>query len=459
MRVALLLPLFPEASIRLAVRGRGDFPLGLGYIAACLRKAGHTAEIFIPDNIRMSMDQVWQDLEAFKPDLLGLSVLTQNFMEAKKVAAEAKPRLGCPVVMGGPHPTALPRSTLEAVPGLEAVICGEAELSMLALAEEFARTGKVNFEKVPGAAYLKAGQFTANPRPEFIADLDSLPLPVLDLYNAKTTAFGNDKILTSRGCPGQCNFCANICMGKKFRAHSPERVVEEIERLVRERGTFFLQLSDDCFTADNARVHRICDLLISRGVNVYWDAAGRMNTMQDEALIVKMKKAGLMRVVLGVETGSQELSDRMHKGTTLEMAEKCCALLRKHGIDIYTSFILGNEGETMGTVWRTIAFSFKLKPTIASYTILIPFPGTPIFEKYYKEFDRPDTDWTNWCSLGPTRPYKHRQTDISHLTLWLCSALGMVCFLLYPLHVLRLTWVSLKWSVLRPKKAVKPQKA
>jgi radical SAM superfamily enzyme YgiQ (UPF0313 family) len=458
MRVALLLPLFPEATIRLSIRGRGDFPLGLGYLAACLRKAGHTVEIFIPDNIHMSMKQVWQDLEAFKPDLLGLEVLTQNFMEAKGVTAEAKRRLGCPVVMGGPHPTALPRSTLEGIPGLAAVICGEAELSMLALAGEFARTGKVNFENVPGAAFLKDGRPVTNPKPDFISDLDSLPPPAIDLYKTKTTGFGNDKILTSRGCPGQCNFCANICMGKKFRAHSPERVVEEIERLVNERGTFFLQLSDDCFTADNARVHRICDLIISRGLQVHWDAAGRVNTMQDEALIVKMKRAGLMRVVLGVETGSQQISDLMRKGTTLEMAEKCCALLRRHGIDIYTSFIFGNEGETLRTLWQTYAFSFKLKPTIASYTILIPFPGTPIFEKYYKDFDRPDTDWTNWCSLGPKRPYEHRQTALSHLTLWCWSALGMVCFLLYPPHILRLLWASIRWSALGHKKKKRPVK-
>jgi len=450
MRIALLLPLFTEATIRLSVRGRGDFPLGLGYIAACLRRAGHTVEIFIPDAIRMSMQQVWLDLEAFRPDLLGLSVLTQNFMEAKSVTAEAKRRLGCPVVMGGSHPTALPRSTLEALPELDALICGEAELSMLALAEEFGRTGRVSFERVPGAAYLKAGRFTVNPRPEPIRDLDSLPMPAADLYKAKTTNFGNDKILTSRGCPGQCSFCANICMGKKFRAHSPERVVDEIERLVKEKGTYFLQLSDDCFTVDAARVHRICDLIIARKLRVHWDAAGRVNTLLDEELIVKMKRAGLVRVVLGVETGSQRLNDLMRKGTTLEMAERCCALLRRHGIDIYTSFIFGNEGETLGTLWQTAAFSFKLKPTIASYAILIPFPGTPIFEKYYKDFDRPDTDWTNWCSAGPRRTCEPRQTALSHLQLWFCSVLAMLCFLLYPPHILRLVFASFRWAALTP---------
>jgi len=451
MRVAFLLPMFPELLIRLSVRGRGDFPLGLGYMAAALRREGHEAEIFIPDGIRLGMEKVWRDLAAFRPDVLGLSVLTQNFMEAGRVAGEAKRRLGCPVIMGGPHPTALPRSTLEGLPELDGVICGEAELSMIELAREFDRSGRVDLERVPGAAYLKGGAFVENPRPGFIQDLDSLPLPATNLYRSEKTSFGSSKILTSRGCPGRCNFCANICMGKKFRAHSPERVVEEIERLVREKGTFFLQISDDCFTADAARVHRICDLLIARKVRVCWDAAGRVNTMQDEALIVKMKKAGLVRVVLGVETGSQEISDLMRKGTTLEMAERCCALLRKHGIDIYTSFILGAEGETLGTILKTVAFSFRLKPTIASYTPLIPFPGTPVFEKYYKDFDRPDTDWTNWCSFGPFRPCEPRQTRLSYMTLWLCAVGAMLCHLLYPPQMLRLFLASVRFAAMTPR--------
>ncbi len=448
MRIALLFPLFPELTIRLSIRGRSDFPLGLGYMAACLRQAGHTVEIFIPDSFAMPMRKVWKELEAFKPDLLGLSALTQNFMEARAVTREAKRRLGCPVIMGGPHPTALPRATLLGLPELDGVIRGEAELSMLALAEEFTRSGRLDLSKVPGAAYLANGEYRENPRPELIADPDSLPFPAYDLLYGGTSGFGNEKVLSSRGCPGQCSFCANICMGKKFRARSPERVVDEVERLVKERGAFFLQFPDDCFTADAARVHRICDLILERGLKVSWDVAGRVNTLQDEALVLKMKRAGCIRILLGIETGSQKISDLMHKGTTLEGAERCCALLRKHDIDIYTSFILGSEGETLATVRQTIAFTRKLKPTIASYTILIPFPGTPVFEKYYKEFDDPATDWTGWCSLGPFRPYRHRQTELSQFTLWLCSLWAMASHLLYPPQVLRLFRASLRWMAL-----------
>lgn len=447
MRVALVYPLFPEHSIRLSLRSRGDFPLGLGYLAACLKRAGHTAAVFIPDSFHMPMRRVWRELEAFKPDVVGVSALTQNFMEARRVTKEVKRRLGCPVIMGGPHPTALPRSTLLGLPELDAVIAGEAELSVVALADGFDRNGRIDFSSVPGAAYLKDGQYTENPRPELISDLDSLPYPAFELLSGKLTGFGNHKVLTSRGCPGQCNFCANICMGKKFRPHSPERVVDEIERAIRD-GAFFLQLPDDCFSADSARVHRICDLILSRGIKIRWDAAGRVNTLQDEALVVKMKRAGCMRILLGIETGSQAINDIMRKGTTLELAEKCCALLRKHDIDIYTTFIIGNEGDTHRTIRETIAFSKKIKSTIASFTILIPFPGTPIFEKYYKEFDRPDTDWTGWCSLGPFRPYAPRQTKLTHLALWFYSFWAMLVYLSHPLQMLRLLRASFKWMAM-----------
>jgi len=117
--------------------------------------------------------------------------------------------------------------------------------------------------------------------------------------------------------------------------------------------------------------------------------------------------------VLGIETGSQRLLDLMRKGTTLAMAEECCAKLRRHGILYSNSFIIGNEGETEETILETIAFAKKLKSDLVTFVVMIPFPGTPLFDKYFKEYDSPDTDWTNWCSRFPDRPYAPRQTALS----------------------------------------------
>ncbi|OGR67321.1 MAG: hypothetical protein A2081_01625 [Elusimicrobia bacterium GWC2_61_19] len=431
--------------LRISVRSHEDFPSGLGYIAGCLRESGHTAAIFIPDLFLMPMARVWRELETFKPDIVGLSAVTRNFMEARRVTGEVKRRFGCPVVMGGPHPTALPRSTLLGLPALDAVIAGEGELPMLALAAQFDKTGGLDFEKIPGAAFIREGRYFENARAEPVADLDSLPYPALDLLNGGAARLGNEKIITSRGCPGQCNFCANICMGRKFRPHSPERVVAEIEHLMKKYGSRFFHILDDCFTADNNRAHRICDLIISKRLKIAWDAAGRVNTLLDESLIVKLKKAGCVRVQLGIETGSQRINDLIGKGTTLEMAEKCCGLLRRHGLEPYTSFIIGNEGETRETIKETIAFSRKLKSTISVFNTLIPFPGTAIFEKYYKDYDRPDTDWTGWSSQWPGRPYEPRQTALSGTTLWLYTLRAWFSYFCSPSQILRILGGAFNW--------------
>lgn len=446
MKIALVSPLFPDWENRREARAYYAFPAGIGYIAACLRRAGHTARIFIPDPGRMPMAQVWKELGEFKPDLVGITAVTANFMEAGRVAAEAKKKFGCLVIMGGAHVTALPRSTLESLPALDAVILGEGELPMLALAAEFDERGKADFASVPGAAFIKDGQYRQNPRPEPIADLDSLPYPAMDLLNGdfyqpggnSPNAVKSAKIVTSRGCPGQCTFCANICMGRKFRAHSPQYVVGEMKHLMRTYGIRNFRIHDDCFTADPRRVAAICDLIMKEKLDVTWDAAGRVNTLLDEALVLKMKKAGCVRILLGIETGNQRINSLIGKMTTLETAERCCALLRRHGIHYFNSFLIGCEEETVSTAMDTMRFSGKLRATINVFSILTPFPGTPIFEKYYKDFDRPGTDWSRWATHGPSRLYETRHTRLSNSALWWLMVLAYLRCYLNPMQFLRI---------------------
>ena len=367
------------------------------------------------------MERMWKEVAEFKPDIVGITSVTPNFMSAKQLALEAKRRFGCLVIMGGPHANALPRSTLLGVPGLDAVILGEGEIPMLAIASEFDAHGKVDFDKIPGAAFLKQWKYTENPRPELIKDLDALPYPARDLvdirlYHSDRWFFGGRKsttLISSRGCPGQCTFCANICMGRKFRPHSPGYVVGEMEHLVKEYGITHFKIYDDCFTADPKRVAEICDLIVGKKMGITWDVAGRVNTLQDETLISKMKRAGCTQVLLGIETGNQHILDLMKKGTTLAMAEECCRKLRKHGIMSGNSFIIGNEGDTEETVLETISFAKKIMSDVVMFVIMIPFPGTPLFDKYFKDYDRPDTDWANWCSQTLDRPYEPRQTKLS----------------------------------------------
>lgn len=451
MKLALISP--PQLFAHQTTRARNAyiFPLGLGYIAAYLRRAGHKVRIFDAESCAGSPELLWKNLAEFGPDLLGISSVTPNFASGRQLAMEAKRRLGCLVVMGGPHVTALPRSSLESVTGLDAVILGEGELPMLAAAAEFDARGKIDFSGIPGAAFIQNGKYLENPRPEPISDLDSLPSPARDLvdidsyYRSHPIRGGKSAtVISSRGCPSRCTYCANICMGRKFRPRSPENFVGEIESLVREHGIRHFHIVDDCFTADAGRVAGICDLILGKKLNITWDAFGRVNTLRDEAVMLKMKRAGCLYLGLGIETGSQHINDLMKKGTTLAMAEECCSLLRKHGIPYINAFIIGNEGDTPETVKATVAFAKKLRSATAIFNMLIPYPGTPLFEKYYKDYDDPGTDWSHWCSEGADRPYEPRQTALTKEDIFRLRSRAYWRFYLDPFQLLRTVSFGMK---------------
>jgi radical SAM superfamily enzyme YgiQ (UPF0313 family) len=452
MKIALINPPFPQPEWLIRLIYDHNVPLGLASIAAYVRREGHDVKIFDPEPCGMPLDRMWREIEAFKPDLAGVTSVTPNFMMARQLAMEAKKRLGCLVLMGGPHANALPRSTLHGVPGLDAVILGEGEIPVAAIAAEFDAGRKVDFNKIPGAAFFENWKYKQTPCAEPLADLDALPYPARDLVDLKfyykhRYFFGGKKsatVLTSRGCPSQCTFCANICMGRKFRAQSPARVVAELAHLVEKYGIRHFQIYDDCFTADPRRVAGICDLILAKKLKITWGAFGRVNTLLDEELIRKMKSAGCVHILLGIESGNQKILDLMKKNTTLAAAEKCCALLRRHGIIYTNSLMLGCEGETEETVMETIAFAKKLKADLVNFVIFIPFPGTPIFDKYYKDYDKPETDWGNWCSQGLDRPTAPRQTALSMADLVRLHGRAYQSYNSDPLQVLRTLFYGIR---------------
>lgn len=438
MKVALINP--PVSGIFGMLQRSAYPPLGLGYLAAYLRRAGHEVRIYSPMPYRPATERMFGELELFKPDLVGLTAVTHSFMVARRLAARAKERLKCMVIMGGPHATALPESTLRSVPQLDAVIRGEGEIPLLAIASRFDAAGKVDFAAIPAASFLAEGAYGETPRPEPIADLDALPYPVRELSGAggggpRETHLA---VFTSRGCPSRCTFCANICMGRKFRPRSPESVVAELVHLREKYGARDFVFADDCFTADPRRAAEICDLIIAKKLKITWYANGRVNALRDGALVAKLKKAGCTQLLLGIESGDQRVLDLMTKGATLAMAEECCATLRRHGVAYFNSYILASEGDTLKSVLATISFSKKLKSVVAVLGRLVPMPGTPVFEKYYSDFDRPDTDWDAWCSFLPVQPCENRHTELSQRAVFLLTIWANLRFYCDPVQFLRL---------------------
>jgi len=184
-------------------------------------------------------------------------------------------------------------------------------------------------------------------------------------------------MLTSRGCPYQCLYCHRPHMGKHFRARSPENVVEEME-ICRGMGIKEILIYDDTFNVDKKRVLDICSLIEQRNLSINFDVRARIDRM-DKELLVALKNAGCIRIHYGIESANQRILDILHKGITVEQAERVMKETRKTGIETLAYFMIGNPTETRSEILNTINFAKKIQPDYAHFAVTTPYPSTPLF--------------------------------------------------------------------------------
>lgn len=378
MKVLLVNP--PSANLYGALGNRYP-PLGLAYLAAVTRERGH--EVSIVD----------VDLEPEHPldfgiwDVVGITSDTPRYPEALKVAKEAK-KEGCIVVMGGYHVTFRDEEALSS--GLvDYVVRGEGEEVFPALLEALDGGDP---EDVPGLSFRENGRLVRTPNALPPQDLDSLPLPARDLlpmakYRTMLRGRPSTSVVTSRGCPFNCYFCASSAFGGlKWRPRSPESVADEVELLHREYGYGAVTFMDDNFTLSPKRVSDFIDELDRRGLDIYWYCFSRVDTIvRNPELIRRMAEAGAVEIFLGLESGSQEVLNSYGKRTTVEQEKEAIEILKSCGIRPYGSFIIGGIRETREMAERTIALAEELSLDAVQFSILTPYPGTRLFEQATKE--------------------------------------------------------------------------
>ena len=226
-------------------------------------------------------------------------------------------------------------------------------------------------------------------------------------------------------------------MKRKFRPHSPEYFIRELTELISIFGIEHFHIVDDCFTYDTVRLKEICNLIIDKDLKITWTCFGRVDTLQNIEIVKLMKKAGCVLVILGIETGNQRISDLMRKENS-KMAEIACYNLKVAKIDFFNSFIIGNEGETKDSINDTVQFSKKLDSVMAAFNIMVPFPGTTIFRRYYNDYDKPETDWNNWCSVGDDIAYDLRHTELSRSDILKLTSKAYNVFYFDPVQLFRI---------------------
>lgn len=367
------------------------FPLGLGYISAYVKQHCYDTKLIDPNVQGICLDGIAQVVLQNKPLIVGISFMTPQIEKARKICRHIRqvaPEI-C-IVLGGAHPTAVPKQTLQYIPEADIAVIGEGERTTLELLRVISQ-GKSAFEKVPGLCFHRNGQLiSTNPR-DPIENLDTLPFPDRNLIDQRlyhTQSFLNCSrrsatIYTSRGCPGRCVFC---CSGHRLRSKVRERsidnVMAEIDWLVENRQIDYLLIKDDTFTFRRSRVEEFCELISLKHPRLRWHCMGRVNTVNYE-LLAKMKKAGLRDIFFGLESGDSDILKRARKGTTLDQGRQAIEDCNKLGIRTYGAFILGLPGESKESIERTIHFACSLPLTMSGFSILTPYPGTYVYEKHY----------------------------------------------------------------------------
>jgi radical SAM superfamily enzyme YgiQ (UPF0313 family) len=362
-------------------------PLGLCSLAAIAREAGHRVEMVDCYAEKLTAAQAAERLVPCKPDCIGISATTEEIIPASKLAAILRNRLpDTPIILGGVHVTSLPEATLERFPQFSLAVLGEAEATFPELLAALA--GKMPLNDVAGLAIRTTGGISrTSPRP-FLADLDALPLPAFDLLpdlaTYYTPAITNYRTLpasglvTSRGCPGQCTFCDRTVFGNHLRMLSAPRILEQM-RLLRDRyGMREICFYDDTLVAHRSRLEELCNLLIAEPLGISWSCNARVNLVTPE-LLQLMGRAGCWQIAFGLESGDQELLDRLCKGISLAEGERAVQWAREAGLAVRAFFIIGLPGETTETLRRTEEYALRLPLDDIILEFFTPFPGTELY--------------------------------------------------------------------------------
>jgi len=399
-------PLFLEERYGKHLKNFGGLsePLGLAYLAANLELHNYSVRILDCPALNINTLQIPQELQKDDYILVGLTMLTPMFSKVKETAEIIKEV--CPktkIIVGGAHATALPERTLKEIESIDYICIGEGEKTIFELVQALEQKKDIN--QINGLAYRKNRQTILTEPRKLEKDLDSFSPParhLLPMEKYKLTASrvkdGSlcPTLIVARGCPFNCLYCSHP-FGRTFRHHSTERIIQEIESLIKEYNISEFNMEADNLTVNKEFVISLCQKMIEKKLNkkVRWTCESRTDTINEE-LLENMYQAGCWQISYGVESGVQRLLDLINKEEKLEDVEKAFALTKKIGITIRGFFMLGLPTETYQESLQTIEFAKKLDPLWAQFTITTPYPGTPMFEMLKEKGEIRTFNWDHY---------------------------------------------------------------
>ena len=380
-------------------------PFWIAVIAAYLRNHNFNVSIIDANAEDMSPKETAKQVKDLNPVLAAVivygsqpSASTQNMTIAGKICNALKETTSIKVAIGGLHPSALPKKTIQEEK-VDFVIEGEGPYTLAALIKEL-KSGKADFSAVPGLWYREGKIIKNNRRAVLIKKLDEiLPIAAWDLlpmhkYKAHNWHCFDDinnrspyaAIYTSLGCPYNCIFCCiNALFGKPgIRYRSPELVVEEIGLLVKKYGVKNIKIVDELFVLDENHYMRIVDLLLNKGYNLNIWAYARIDTIKYENL-KKMKQAGINWLALGIESANTGVRESALKNMRTKNIKNVVRSIQDSGIRIIGNFIFGLPLDTKETMQETLDMAKELNCEFANFYCAMAYPGSRLYDIALKE--------------------------------------------------------------------------
>lgn len=405
MKILLIKPVPPARHWPQGVFRTMHVPTGLAYVASALKLAGHEVLVHIREEHLYKGDLNWDAaavalqelLRSYRPDMVGVSVLTPSVEETAWIARQAKTLCGqaTTVVVGGVHPTALGSEMLDAISEIDVVVVGEGEPTIIELASG---TDPAN---VAGIIYRQNGAICATPPRLLVHDLDQLAPIDYDMFDMRYYSEPSRWLIrwmklpatnlrTSRGCTNACQFCAGYLVGGLgVRFHSVDFVTAQIQQVVERFGVRGIHFEDDTLGADPNRLVRLCEAIRRHGLErrICWDGCLRVDQVTSE-LLCEMKAAGCIQVEYGFESASDRTLSRLGKKATVELNRRAVELTRRAGLRIFANIMIGLPGETLADLKATRDFMRWAAPEVIGFGQLAPLPGTPLFKRVPEDVRR-----------------------------------------------------------------------
>lgn len=353
-------------------------PLGLAYAASILREQNHEVTLIDAHALKLSKEETLERVKEFKPGMLGFLLTTYMFQDTLSWIRYFKKETKLPVVVGNINVELYPEETLS-YEEIDYGIIGPAQESLPALLKCL-EEGK-SIEKIKGLAFRKNMEVIINPPEAKVEDFRTLPYPARDLLpNERYFQFISKRknftlIVTSKGCPYKCNFCAVNKI--PYTERDIDDVMKEIEECYYRYNVREIDFFEPTFTCNRKRVIKICNELIRRKLDLHWSCRARVDHV-DERLLKKMKLAGCKRIYYGIESGSEEVLKKEMKNITLEQIKHAIRITKKQGIKTLGFLMVGQPGETKEDLEKTIKLVKELKLDYIQVGRTIAKPGTDL---------------------------------------------------------------------------------